>query len=230
MLCDLADSLLMKTNTICHRNNRIAIHAILIAQVGAVEHISDAIAIEDEIAVVVTSHDALHIMLTQHIRHLVPVIHIAIAQRIMGKDKDRSIARLRHAVQVMLEPGYILWRHVTIRHADNGTGVETDEVHAIMGESKSTITKNTAEIHHARLRPGSLMIARSSIEGDIQFFQLVFDSLDRGTITGLGQVACDYHKLDRGILIDICNRTLQIFHRTWITRADMCIGQQRKRK
>ena len=119
---------------------------------------------------------------------------------------------------------------MAICHADHRTRVEANEEHAIVGKGKSAITEDATKVHHTRLRPGGLMVARSSVEGHIQLLQCIFDGLDRGTVARLRQVACDHHELNRGILIDICNRALQIFHRTGVASADMRIGQQRKRK
>ena len=99
-----------------------------------------------------------------------------------------------------------------------------------MRECKTTIAKHTREIHHTRLRPCRLMIARRCIIRHMQFVQLRFDSFDRGTITRFGQVASDYHKLDVGVLIDIRYGALQILHRFRIASANMRVGQQRKTK
>ena len=68
---------------------------------------------------VVTTHDTLHIMLSQHIGDLIPVVHIAIAQRVVGEDKDRRIACGRDTVEVMFQPCYILWRHMSVCHTDD---------------------------------------------------------------------------------------------------------------
>ena len=119
---------------------------------------------------------------------------------------------------------------MAICHADHRTRVEANEEHAIVGKGKSAITEDATKIHHARLRPRGLMVARSSIEGHIQLLQCIFDGLDRGAVARLSEVARYHHELNRGILIDICNRALQIFHRTGVASADMRIGQQRKRK
>ena len=98
MLYIFFNSLLKETYTIANRDDGIAIVAILVAEVGAVEHIGYTVAVEKEVAVIVTTHDALRIMLSQHIGDLVPVVHIAIAQRIVGEDKDRRIACGRNAI------------------------------------------------------------------------------------------------------------------------------------
>ena len=130
----------------------------------------------------------------------------------------------------MLQPCYILRRYVAVCHADHRTRVKANKEHAIVGKGKAAIAEHATKVHHARLRPRGLMVARSGIERHIQLLQCIFDGLDRGAVARLGEVARYHHELNRGILIDICNRALQIFHRTGVASADMGIGQQRKRK
>ena len=230
LLHRLPNTFLMKTNTIRHRDYRIAIDRVIATHIRAIEHISYTVAVKHQITMIVTAHHALHIVLAQHIRHIIPVVHIAIFQRIMSKHKYRSLPCLGHTIQIMLEPCDILRSHMPIRHANHWPRIEAYKIHPIMAKCKTTIAKHTTKIHHTRLRPCSLMIARSRIEWHMQLLQCCFDGFYRSAVARLRQVARHNHKFNLWILVNICNRTLQIFHRTWITRADMRIGQQRKRE
>ena len=151
MLCFLANTFLVEANTIGNADDGVTIHAILVAQVRAIEHIGYTIAVKQQIAVIVSAHDTLYVMLAQDIGYLIPVIHIAIAQWIVREDEDRRIACSGNAIQIMFEPCYILWCYVSISHTNHWTRIETNEVHSIMRESKAAIAKHTAEVHHTRL-------------------------------------------------------------------------------
>ena len=151
VLCVLTDTLLVETDTIGNADDGVTIHAILVAQVRAIEHIGYTIAVKHQIAVIVSAHHALYIVLSQHIGYLIPVIHIAIAQWIVREDEDRRIAYGGYAIQIMFEPCYILWRYVSISHTNHRPRIETNKVHPIMRESKAAITEHTAEVHHTRL-------------------------------------------------------------------------------
>ena len=151
MLCFLANTFLVEANTIGNADDGVTIHAILVAQVRAIEHIGYTIAVKQQIAVIVSAHHALYIVFSQHIGYLIPVIHIAIAQWIVREDEDRRIACSGNAVQIMFEPCYILWCYVSISHTNHRTRIETNEVHSIMREGKSAITEHATEVHHTRL-------------------------------------------------------------------------------
>ena len=117
---------------------------------------------------VVSTHNTLYVVLAKDIGYLVPVIHVTIAQRIVGKDKNRCVARSSNAIQIMLKPCDILRCDMSVSHTNDWSRVESDKEDTIMGESKSTIAKDTAEIHDARLGPCSLVITRSNIVGYLE--------------------------------------------------------------
>ena len=84
----LAQSPLIEANTIAHADNRIPIDCVITTQVGAVEHIDNTVAIEEDIAVIMPTQDTLYIILTKHFRHFGPIVHIAREQRIMRENED----------------------------------------------------------------------------------------------------------------------------------------------
>ena len=200
-------SALVEADRIGDRDNGITIDGVITTEIRAIEHIRNTIAVKNEIAVVVTTHHTLYIILTEYIRHLVPVIHIAIAQWIVSKHKDRCswelrvessylafartitrrarVRELRDTIQIMLEPRYILWSHMAICHTDNRTWVKPYKIRARVRESKSTITENTGEIHDTRLRPSGLVVARCRIIWHTKLIQSILDSLNRSTVTRL---------------------------------------------
>ena len=94
-----------------------------------------------------------------------------------------------------------------------------------MRESESAIAKDTGEIHHARLGPSGLVVAGCSIIRHAELIKRRLDRFDRGTVAILGEVASDDNKLDGWIKIDICNRALEILHRTRIGGGDMRVGE-----
>ena len=168
MFCFFANTFFVEADAICDADDGIAVHTVFVAQVRAIEYIGYTIAVKKQIAVIVSAHDTLHIVLSQHIGYLIPVVHIAVAQWIVREDKDRCITRCRNAIQIMLEPCYVLWRYVSVCHANYWTRIETNKIHTIVREGKSAIAKHATKVHHTRLGPCCLVIARSGVIGYIQ--------------------------------------------------------------
>ena len=101
---------------------------------------------------------------------------------------------------------------MSVGHSQNRTGIKSKKTYSFIFKGKTVTTENITESRTSGCTPFGLVIAGSDVVFHIQFIENGFCHLQGSAVTGFGNIAADYYKINFLCVVNLFHRIFQIFH------------------
>ena len=157
---------------------------------------------------IMSAKNALDIIPAHQIGYGIPIIDIAILQRMVQHEINRLFAS--RFFQMMRQPSYLLRCHMCIVPAQHRATVHAQKQISVEKKSKMIITKDAGKIDCSRFGHAHIVIAGHYIIGYAQSVQHLFGQAQRFGIAMMRNIAAHQHKRQIGTFVHFVDGALQI--------------------